>query len=84
MQFKHALLEVAKCSQAGHNKYSNDTDWQNFKRVKNPHFEYMNASVRHMLETGVNQDMLEYGKITHEAQSIWNQLELISAIGNDE
>lgn len=74
MQFKNALQEVAKCSQAGHNKYPNDGDWQNFKRVENPEFEYKNAAVRHMFEEGINQDMLEYGVITHEAQNIWNLL----------
>jgi hypothetical protein len=74
MQFKHALIEVAKCSQAGHNKYPNDVDWQNFKRVDNPDFQYKNAAIRHLFEEGVNKDMLKYGTITHEAQVIWNLL----------
>lgn len=74
MQFKNALKEVAKCSQAGHNKYPLDKDWKNFERVENAQFEYMNASIRHLFEEGVNQDMLEYGNITHKAQVIWNLL----------
>lgn len=73
-QFPLALQEVAKCSQAGHNKYPEDTDWMNFKRVENPQFEYRNAAMRHLFEKGVNQDMLQYGTILHEAQVIWNLL----------
>lgn len=73
-QFPLALQEVCKCSEAGHKKYPNDVDWMNFKRVENPVFQYRNAAIRHLMEKGVNQDMLEYGNITHEAQAIWNLL----------
>jgi len=74
-QFKLALIEVAKCSQAGHMKYTNDVDWQNFKRVENPQFEYKNAAMRHLLsEDKFNGDMKEYGEIRHSAQAIWNLL----------
>lgn len=73
-QFPLALIEVSKCSQAGHNKYPLDIDWMNFKRVENTEFEYKNAAIRHMFEEGINQDMLEYGEVLHEAQAIWNLL----------
>ncbi len=73
-QFPLALQEVCKCSQAGNKKYNLDVDWQNFKRVENPHFQYKNAAMRHLMEKGVNQDMLEYGNILHSAQAIWNLL----------
>lgn len=73
-QFPNALKEVVKCSQAGHSKYPSDVDWKNFKRVGNPIFQYRNAAIRHLFEKGINQDMLEYGNILHEAQAIWNLL----------
>lgn len=73
-QFPLALQEVAKCSQAGHKKYPNDTDWMNFKRVGDAENQYLNAAIRHLMEEGINQDMLEYGEILHEAQCIWNLL----------
>lgn len=73
-QFPLALKEVAKCSQGGNRKYNLDTDWMNFKRVPNAEFEYKNAAMRHMFEEGINQDMLEFGEITHESQVIWNLL----------
>lgn len=73
-QFPLALLEVAKTSKAGNKKYNLDTDWMNFKRVENAEFEYKNAAMRHLFEEGLNQDMLEYGEVLHEAQVIWNLL----------
>jgi hypothetical protein len=73
-QFPNAIREVAKCSQAGHKKYPADTDWMNFKRVENAKESYRNAAIRHLMESGVNQDMKEYGEILHEAQAIWNLL----------
>jgi hypothetical protein len=73
-QFPNALREVAKCSVAGHIKYPNDVDWMNFKRVKNSDIAYKEAGIRHLTESGVNQDMLQYGLITHEAQVVWNFL----------
>ncbi len=75
-QFPLALQEVAKCSQAGNKKYreTDGKDWSNFRRVENPEFQYKNAAIRHLMEEGINQDMLEYGEILHEAQCIWNLL----------
>lgn len=73
-QFPLAIKEVIKCSQAGHNKYPEDKDWSNFRRVENPVFQYRNAAIRHLFEKGINKDMLEYGEVLHEAQVIWNLL----------
>lgn len=74
-QFPNALQAVAKCSHAGHKKYKEtDQDYMNFLRVPNPEHQYKNAAIRHMMESGVNQDMLEYGECLHEAQAVWNLL----------
>lgn len=74
-QFPNAIKEVVKCSLSGHNKYIlTDEDWQNFRRVPDPVNEYRNASIRHAMETGINEDMREFGECTHEAQVIWNLL----------
>lgn len=73
-QFPKALIEVAKCSQAGNKKYNLDVDWYNFKRVKNAQFQYKNAAIRHLMEDGYNEDMKEYGEILHSSQAIWNLL----------
>lgn len=71
-QFPNAIKEVVKCSLAGHKKYPNDIDWRNFERVPDAQNQYLNAALRHMFETGINQDMIEYENILHEAQVIWN------------
>lgn len=73
-QFPNALKEVIKCSNAGHNKYPTDTDWQNFSRVENANSRYKNAALRHMAETGIVEDMIPYGGMTHEGAVIWNLL----------
>lgn len=73
-QFPNAIQEVIKCSQAGHKKYPDDIDWKNFERVKNAENEYLNAAIRHLFEEGINQDMIEFGNVLHEAQVIWNLL----------
>jgi len=79
-QFPNAIKEVVRCSQSGHNKYPNDTDWQNFRRVslkENPD-RYLNASMRHLEQSGgklkSDPDMAQYGGALHLAQSIWNLL----------
>ena len=79
-QFPNALKEVVRCSNSGHNKYPNDTDWMNFKRVdlsKNPD-RYLNAGTRHLMESEGellwNEDMEEYGGALHLAQAVWNIL----------
>lgn len=78
VQFRHALQEVAKSSQAGNVKYSEgDLDWLNFTRVPNGQFQFLNAAMRHLMEAEdrtYNEDMKEYGQIRHRAQAIWNLL----------
>lgn len=73
-QFPLALKEVIKCSQAGHNKYPTDVDWQNFARVEGADKRYKNAALRHMTEFGEVEDMKEFGGMTHEGAVIWNLL----------
>lgn len=73
-QFPLALKEVIKCSNAGHRKYPTDVDWQNFSRVEGADKRYKNAALRHLAETGVVEDMEEYGGMTHEGAVIWNLL----------
>ena len=74
-QFPLALKEVIKCSVSGHNKYyETDKDWQNFSRLENADTRYKDASLRHMTETGIIEDMVEYGEMTHEAAVVWNLL----------
>lgn len=73
-QFPNAIKAVCECTRAGHNKYPNDVDYLNFKRVPNPIEQYRNAAIRHLFEKGINEDMKEYGNVLHEAQAIWNLL----------
>lgn len=74
-QFPLALKAVIECSVAGHNKYhETDTDWQNFSRLKNAETRYKEASLRHMTEEGVVEDMIEFGHMTHEGATVWNLL----------
>ena len=74
-QFPLALKEVIKCSVSGHNKYyETDKDWQNFSRLEHADTRYKDASLRHMTETGIIEDMIEYGEMTHEAAVVWNLL----------
>jgi hypothetical protein len=79
-QFPNAVKEIVKCSQAGHIKYPNDTDYLNYQRVDltdNPN-RYLDAATRHLFESEgelkLNEDMKEYGDVLHLAQFIWNGL----------
>ena len=74
-QFPLALKEVIKCSNSGHNKYKEtDLDWQNFSRLENAEIRYKDAALRHLTETGIVEDMIPYGEMTHEGAVIWNFL----------
>ena len=74
-QFPLALREVVKCSKAGNQKYKKtDSDFQNFSRVQNAETRYKDAMLRHLLESGLVEDMKEYGEMTHEAAVVWNAL----------
>lgn len=89
-QFPNAIQEVVRCSNSGHNKYPNDTDWRNFKRVPLDanRYRYLEASTRHLLLSGGelvwNEDMIEYGGALHLAQSIWNQLAHLQRLLEEE
>lgn len=79
-QFPSAIQEVVKCSMAGHVKYPMDIDYLNFSRVSlkdNPN-RYLDASIRHLLESGgelkEDESMKEFGGSIHLAQAIWNIL----------
>lgn len=72
-QFPNAIRELVRCSNAGHQKYSEtDKDWMNFSRVENADTRYKNAGLRHMLESGPVEDMSEYGGMSHEGAVVWN------------
>ena len=74
-QFPLALREIMKCSKAGNNKYhETDKDWMNFSRVENANIRYKDAMLRHMTETGIVEDMIEFGEMTHEGAVVWNAL----------
>lgn len=74
-QFPNALQEVIKCSKAGHEKYKEtDTDWQNFLRVEDAEQKYKDAALRHKTESGIIEDMIPFGEMTHEAAVVWNSL----------
>jgi len=79
-QFPLAMKEVVRCSQSGHNKYPNDTDWMNFKRVdltKNTN-RYLDAAIRHLIESkgllSNDETMTKHGGALHLAQAAWNIL----------
>jgi len=79
-QFPDAIKEVVKCSKVGHNKYPNDTDYMNFKRVDisdNP-YRYLEAAQRHLFESGgeltIDIETIKYGSAIHLAQAAWNIL----------
>lgn len=74
-QFPNAIAEVIRCSKAGNNKYhETDKDWQNFSRVENAETRYKNAMLRHMMEEGEVEDMIQYGGMSHEGAVVWNAL----------
>ena len=52
-QFPKALIEIAKRSEYGHQKYiEHDEDYMNFKRISNAKQEYANARMRHNMCLG--------------------------------
>jgi hypothetical protein len=89
-QFPNAVKEIVKCSQAGHIKYPKDIDWLNYRRVDltdNPN-RYLDAAVRHLFESKgelkLNEDMKEYGEVSHLAQVAWNILAHLEIKLNDK
>ena len=49
-------------------------DWQNISRLENAEIRYKDAALRHLTETGIVEDMIPYGEMTHEGAVIWNFL----------
>lgn len=69
LQFKEAIEQLALRSLEGHNKYiKQDYDWKNFERVKNPDYEYGNATFRHAL--GIGED----NELEHCTATAWNAI----------
>ena len=82
---RYSLADAVKIiKQVSDNKYDEtDKDWQNFSRLENADTRYKDASLRHMAETGIIDDMIEYGEMTHEAAVVWNSLaDLEVKLGN--
>lgn len=68
-QFTLALIEVAKRSQIGHEKYYEiDTDWQGFTRT--PIEDYEDAQIRHLLGIGEPEET----DLDHLTANAWNAL----------
>jgi len=75
-QFPNALKAVAKCSQYGHDKYKHDLDWLNYQRVDDWHNRYLNASIRHLLSPGNDEE----SNLPHVHHALWNLLALVEKI----
>lgn len=69
-QFTEAMEALALRSLYGHIKYiETDKDWKNFERIENPDYEYGNASFRHALGIGDDEDEKE-----HYIATAWNAI----------
>lgn len=86
-QFPRAFQEVARNSNAGHQKYiETDSNWDNWKHVKGGKEAYLDAALRHLLQSEnetYDKDTEPYGGTRHLAAVAWNllaalELELIS------
>ena len=76
-QFPKALIEIAKRSEYGHQKYiEQDEDYLNFKRVPNAIQEYKEARMRHNMCLG--EDSETY--LDHLIAATWNGLAEIELI----
>jgi hypothetical protein len=70
-QFPDAIKAIVKCSQYGHNKYKNtDSDFLNFKRVKEGSKAYADAGLRHRMQIGTDEE----SKLPHQYHVAWNAL----------
>lgn len=65
-QMKNAIEALSLRSLYGHEKYEKGDDWENFSRVENGEFEYANASFRHALGIG------EEDEKNHLIAEAWN------------
>ncbi len=67
-QMKNAVEALALRSLYGHERYEKGDDWENFARVENGEFEYANASFRHALGIG------EEDEENHLIAEAWNSM----------
>lgn len=65
-QMKNAIEALSLRSLYGHERYEKGDDWENFSRVENGEFEYANASFRHALGIG------EEDEKNHLIAEAWN------------
>jgi hypothetical protein len=65
-QMKNAIEALSLRSLAGHKKYEEENDWENFSRVPNGDFEYSNAQFRHALSIGKESER------DHRIAEAWN------------
>lgn len=72
-QFPEALQTVAECSDSWHKKYELNGDWNNFRRVENPK-RYLNAMIRHLVQSKWWLERNPDGDVLHMAQVAWNAL----------
>lgn len=73
--FPNALLEVAKASQFGAEKYG----WENWGKI--PTQDYKDAFGRHILEKGVNEE----SGLLHLTHVAWNALAVLELkLGDSE
>lgn len=81
-QFPNALKAIAECSKYGHDKYSEqDVDWLNCQRVENGQERYLNATMRHLLESGINLDELDSESgLSHLKHAAWNMMQLLEIL----
>jgi hypothetical protein len=70
-QFPKALEAIVRCSEYGHSKYKEtDEDYLNFKRVEGGSKTYADASLRHRMQQGNDEE----SGLPHAYHSAWNAL----------
>ena len=74
--FPRALLEVAKVSQAGANKYT----WKGWETVSNGPARYGDALARHILLEDIEGTYDRDTGLMHAAQAAWNALARLELI----
>ena len=70
--FPRALMEVAKVSAKGAEKY----DWHNWKLVDNKETRYRDAMMRHLIEEQITE-LDEETELMHLAHAVWNGLAVL-------
>ena len=84
-QFPNALKLIAEASEYGHQKYKEtDGDYMNCSRLPNRKERYLNAMMRHILDSGLDLTHKDpETNLMHITHAVWNGLQLLEAI-NDE